>query len=63
MTDLTAKRPGEVARAERAIRNGADTRYLKRELAAGNPYARAALFARGFEYVRGAIVRTWAGRQ
>lgn len=61
--DLTHKRAGEVSRAQRAIAEGGDTRRLKRELAAGNEYARAALFARGCEYIGGAIVRTWHGRE
>lgn len=57
MISLEGKSPRLVSRAQRAIAKGADTRALKRELAAGNPYAHAFLARRGLEYRDGVIVR------
>jgi hypothetical protein len=54
---LDEKRRGEVTRAQRAIRAAPDTRALKRELQAGNPYAFAFLAARGLTYRNGTITR------
>jgi hypothetical protein len=57
VTSLEGKRPRSVARAQRAISKGADTRALKRELADGNPYAHAFLAARGLAYRDGTILQ------
>jgi hypothetical protein len=56
MIDLTTKRPGEVSRVARAVgRRDGDTRQLKEELRADNPYAHAFLAARRLTFYRGAI--------
>jgi hypothetical protein len=52
-----AQRRNQVLLAQKAFRQGGDTRMLKRELAAGNPYALAKLARRGLEYRGGDIVR------
>lgn len=59
--DLTTRRTGEVARAQRAFaaKAAADPfghRKLRAELAHGNPYAIAKLAALGLEYRDGVIV-------
>jgi hypothetical protein len=59
--DLTARRPGEVARAHRAFaaqaaRDPFGHIKLRAELAHGNPYALAKLAALGLEYRGGVIV-------
>lgn len=43
-------RPGQVARAQRAIRQAPDTRAMHRELRDGNPYVRQFLARRGLTY-------------
>jgi hypothetical protein len=64
MLDLTTRRRGEVARAQRVLARQADRAdafghiALKRELAAGNPYLRAKLARMGLEYRDGAITQT-----
>ena len=51
-------RPRLVARAQRAIRQAPDTRAIKRELAAGNPYVERFLAARGLRWTpQGTIYR------
>lgn len=50
-------RANEVIRAQRAFRQGGDTRMLKRELAAGNRYAIAKLTRLGLVYSDGSITR------
>jgi|1186.fasta_scaffold108916_5 hypothetical protein len=65
MIDLTTRRTGEVARAQRALAAHADRTdafghiKLKRELAAGNPYALAKLARLGLTYdqTRGVITK------
>lgn len=52
---LTDRR-AQVSRLARAIAQAPDTRALKRELRAGNPYAEAFLARRGLIYRDGAIV-------
>ena len=44
-----------VTKAQRAIRQSPDTRALKREAKAGNPYVLAFLRTRGIEYRDGAL--------
>jgi hypothetical protein len=48
---------GLVLRAKRAIDQGGDTRLLKRELLAANPYIHRFLARRGLEFRDGAIQR------
>lgn len=55
LTEGEVMRSKEVSRAQRAIRNGGDTRYMKRELEAGNRYLIAFLARRGLEYRNGTI--------
>lgn len=61
MIDLTTRRPGEVTRAQRAFAAHLDRSdafghiKLKRELAAGNPYALAKLERMGLGYKHGLI--------